>query len=62
MTRRLKILRAIRHHIELELCRFSELSSTQVDKRVKALDAINKRLPVMQTPTPKISSQRKLFY
>lgn len=63
MTRRVKLLKAVKKHLQCELLAYSgKLSITQIDNRINAIAALNKRLPHLTKPPPRISSQRKLFY
>lgn len=63
MTKRVKLLKAVRKHLQSELVQYcGVLSIQQIEKRKAAIEAINKRLPHFTTPAPRISSQRKLFY
>ncbi len=63
MTRRVKLLQVVRKHLIDELVKHcSTLTMQQVEKRMNAIESINKRLPHITTPAPRISSQRKLFF
>lgn len=63
MTRRERLLMAVKKHLIKELVEYYySLSFEQVEKRTNAIMELNKRLPHITKPPPRISSQRKLFY
>lgn len=63
MTKRVKLLMAVKKHLQRELVTYTvALTIEQIDKRIAAIERINKRLPHITNTAPRISSQRKLFY
>ena len=62
MTKRVKLMLNIKTFLQRELITTPDLSSEKVDKRIKAIESINNRLPKLTTAPQRLSSQRKLFY
>lgn len=63
MTRRHRLLQVVKQFAECELiAHIQQWDFVKVNHYTKRIEALENRIPKPVTPTPRISSQRKLFY